>query len=123
MDTPTTTMERAAASPAPLIDRAHLAHVTFGDRQLEIEVLELFERQSVLLMARMCVSAPSAVAGLAHTLKGSAASIGAGTVVRAAEAAELASARGAGECDLAVRQLGASVDEVRAAIRELTRTP
>ena len=66
------------------IDRGHLARMTFGDRSLEREVLQLFDRQAALLMARMRGGEPATVATLAHTLKGSAASIGAAGVVRAA---------------------------------------
>jgi HPt (histidine-containing phosphotransfer) domain-containing protein len=122
METAATIVEHAqAASAAPVIDRAHLAHVTFGDRNLERQVLLLFDRQAVLLIARMRTSSPSAVATLAHTLKGSAASIGAWDVGRAAEAAELASTQGAPECEAAVQRLAAAVDEARTAIIELLR--
>ena len=55
--------------------------MTFGDRSLEREVLQLFDRQAGLLLARMHSGEPAAVATLAHTLKGSAASIGATDVV------------------------------------------
>jgi len=54
-----------------VLDRAHLSRMTFNDRSLEQEVLQLFERQAELLMARMRNSAPAAIATLAHTLKGS----------------------------------------------------
>ena len=55
----------------------HLARMTFDDRSLEREVLQLFERQAELLMERMRESEPAAIATLAHTLKGSAVGIGA----------------------------------------------
>ena len=122
MDTAATTAETAPAALAPVIDRAHLARVTFGDRRLEGEVLQLFDRQAMLLMARIATSSPAAVAGLAHTLKGSAASIGAFNVARAADAAELAASKGPSECDAAVGRLGAAVDEARVAIVEMLRT-
>jgi HPt (histidine-containing phosphotransfer) domain-containing protein len=123
MEMVTTTIEHAPAAPAErAIDRGHLAHVTFGDRNLEREVLLLFDRQAALLIARMRTSNPSAVEALAHTLKGSAAGIGAWTVARAAaEAAQLASTEGATECDVAVQRLAAAVDEARTAIIELLR--
>ena len=66
------------------IDRGHLTRMTFGDRSLEREVLELFDRQAELLLARMRGGDPQAMAALAHTLKGSAVGIGAGNVARAA---------------------------------------
>ena len=118
MDTATTTAELAMT---PVIDRAHLDHVTFGERRLEQEVLQLFDRQAVLLMARIRSSRPSDVAGLAHTLKGSAVSIGAFDVARAAEAAELASLQGEAECDAAICRLAAAVDETRVAILAMLR--
>src|SRR5437588_8394462 len=67
------------------IDLVHLARTTLGDRALEREVLQLFDRQSSMLIARMRTAAPAAVATLAHTLKGSARGIGAWRVARAAD--------------------------------------
>ena len=40
------------------IDLVHLARTTLGDRSLEREVLQLFDRQSTLLIARMRTAAP-----------------------------------------------------------------
>jgi HPt (histidine-containing phosphotransfer) domain-containing protein len=103
----------------PAIDRGHLKQMTFGDRSLERELLELFDRQSTMLIARMRESDAAAVATLAHTLKGSARGIGAGPVARAAEAAEQA-AGGAG-CVAAVNRLAAAIEDARALIGELLR--
>lgn len=65
-------VERTGATHGyTVLDRAHLSRMTFNDRSLEQEVLQLFERQAELLMARMRKSAPPAIATLAHTLKGS----------------------------------------------------
>jgi HPt (histidine-containing phosphotransfer) domain-containing protein len=116
-------MVQAAAMTAdssPAIDRGHLAHMTFGDRSLEHEVLRLFERQAALLIARMRNAEPAAVASLAHTLKGSAAGIGAWDVARAAEAVELASGADV-DCDGAITRLAGAVDAAHAAIVELLR--
>ncbi len=77
----------------PAIDRAHLKQMTFGDRSLERELLQLFDRQAEQLMARMRASDAAVLAALAHTLKGSALGIGANEVARAAGAAEGAAAR------------------------------
>jgi hypothetical protein len=121
METATPSLELAAAAQTQVIDRGHLAQVTFGDRQLEHEVLLLFDRQVVLLVARMRTSSPSVAAGLAHTLKGSASGIGAWGVVRAAEAVERAVTQGIAECDLAVRRLSLAVDEARTVIIDLLR--
>lgn len=103
------------------IDRGHLALMTFGDRSLEREVLALFDRQAELLIARMRGGEPAAIATLAHTLKGSAAGIGASRVAQTARAAEIAAGLSPPECVQAVDRLAAAVDEARALIAELLR--
>jgi HPt (histidine-containing phosphotransfer) domain-containing protein len=112
-------MTRQALADTPAIDRGHLARMTFGDRSLEREVLGLFDRQAAILMERMRSGAPSAVATLAHTLKGSAAGIGASRVAETASATEIAARESAAECVAAVDRLAAAVDEARALIAEL----
>ena len=102
------------------IDLVHLARTTLGDRALEREVLQLFDRQSSLLIARMRTATPPAVAALAHTLKGSARGIGAWRVARAAELLELTGASGNPTAD-ALDGLAAASDEARAVIAELLR--
>lgn len=115
------TAERMPAhAPAAAIDREQLALMTLGDRSLEREVLGLFDRQAVLLLARMHGAQSSALAALAHTLKGSAKSIGAWAVAREAEAVELA-APGT-DRDGVLARLAAAVHDARAVIDELTRT-
>ena len=118
-------LERAPAAhdaqEMSAIDRRHLARMTFGDRSLEREVLQLFDRQAAMLIERMRGSVPAAVASLAHTLKGSAAGIGAGVVARSADAAELAAGGLPSECSLAIDRLAEAVDEARALIAELLR--
>ncbi len=114
----TMTTDRVPAAE-PAIDRGHLAQMTFGDRSLERELLELFDRQAAMLLARMRASDPAAVATLAHTLKGSARGIGAGEVARAAQAAEQA-ADGAG-CLAAIERLAAAIEDAHALIGELLR--
>lgn len=115
-------IEQTPIQPAVTpIDRSHLAHMTFGDRSLERELLQLFDRQAGLLIARMRASELPAVATLAHTLKGSAVSIGAASVARAAETVELACAAGTAECGLALNRLAVAIDEARATITQLLR--
>jgi HPt (histidine-containing phosphotransfer) domain-containing protein len=109
------------AGAEPTIDLGHLARMTFGDRSLERELLELFDRQACMLIARMRASDAPAVATLAHTLKGSASGIGAGNVARAARAAELAAGEAAAECSAAIDRLAAAIEEARALIAELLR--
>jgi HPt (histidine-containing phosphotransfer) domain-containing protein len=101
------------------IDRGHLARMTFGDRDLEREVLQLFDRQAAILIERMRAGDAAVVGSLAHTLKGSAAGIGAGRVARAAEAAEHATSPS--ECSQAIDRLAQAVDEARALIADLLR--
>jgi HPt (histidine-containing phosphotransfer) domain-containing protein len=74
--------------PTPAIDQAQLARMTFGDKALERELLELFERQAALLVGRMRQADAATVAALAHTLKGSAVGVGASDVAAAAAAVE-----------------------------------
>jgi HPt (histidine-containing phosphotransfer) domain-containing protein len=102
------------------IDLVHLARTTLGDRSLEREVLQLFDRQSTLLIARMRSAAPGGIATLAHTLKGSARGIGAWRVARAAEALEFAGTS-ASDVGGALDRLAAASDEARAVIAELLR--
>jgi HPt (histidine-containing phosphotransfer) domain-containing protein len=101
------------------IDLVHLARTTLGDRSLEREVLQLFDRQSSLLIARMRTAAPAGIATLAHTLKGSARGIGAWRVARAAEAVEFAG--GDGEVRSALDRLDAASEEARTVIADLLR--
>ena len=104
-----------------VIDRVHLSRITFNDRSLEREVLQLFDRQAELLMGRIHRSEPAAVATLAHTLKGSAIGIGAGRVARAAASAELVASSAPGDCEHAIRHLAQAVEEARAQIAALLR--
>ena len=115
-----TAPSEAPADPAA-IDRAQLARMTFGDRDLERELLELFDRQAAMLIARMRAGGIAAVKPLAHTLKGSASGIGACAVSRAAEAAERAAGNNAAECSAAVDRLAQAVEQARALIAELLR--
>jgi HPt (histidine-containing phosphotransfer) domain-containing protein len=104
------------------IDLAQLSRMTLGERSLEQEVLALFNLQAGILLARIRHAAPDAVAGLAHTLTGSARGVGAWDVAAAAEKVEqLASGPDAGALDAAVGRLSAAVIEAQAAIAELQR--
>ena len=93
--------------------------MTFGDRSLERELLELFDRQAVILLARMRDNEAAALAGLAHTLKGSAVGIGAAGVAEAAAAAERAAGLPPAERDAAIDRLAAAVDAARPDIAAL----
>lgn len=107
------------SAEAPAIDRAHLKQMTFGDRSLECELLQLFDRQAEVLMARMRQSDASVLATLAHTLKGSAVGIGATDVAHAA--AEVEHAAASVEREGALTALAAAIDVARAEIAVLLR--
>lgn len=107
---------RAGAPQAGAIDRAHLARMTFDDRDLQREVLGLFERQSRTLAQRLVVAAVPARALLAHTIKGSARGVGAWRVANAAAEIETACTLGR---DAPLAELDEAVAEACATIAEL----
>jgi HPt (histidine-containing phosphotransfer) domain-containing protein len=113
----------AVASPdrertPTVIDETHLERMTLGDRRLEREVLELFVRQTTIMLGRIAGSDPAMAAASAHTLKGSARGIGAWRVARAAELVESAvvGEGGAAAMDEAVTELKSASLEASAAI-------
>jgi hypothetical protein len=116
-----TAVAQVAAPPlapgAQAIDLAQLSRMTLGEESLEREVLALFDLQAGMLLARMANEAPKVVAGLAHTLTGSARGIGAWTVAEASEAVErVACTSGSVTLNGAVDRLSSAVAEAQAAI-------
>jgi Hpt domain len=106
----------------PPIDLAQLSRMTLGERSLQQEVLALFELQAGVLLGRMAGEVPKAVAGLAHTLTGSARGVGAWKVAEAAEAVErLASGPGPIMLNGAVNRLSTAITEAQSAIAEILR--
>jgi len=104
----------------PAIDLAHLSRMTLGEHGLERDVLDLFDRQAEMLLARMACEEPRVVGALAHTLAGSARGIGAWKVAEAASAVErAASPSQAITLTGAMDRLAAAVAEARAAIGEI----
>jgi HPt (histidine-containing phosphotransfer) domain-containing protein len=102
--------------PAGIIDEAHLQQMTLGDSRLEREVLEIFVRQTVIMLDRIAGAERSLAAATAHTLMGSARGIGAWRVAGAAERLEhIASGPGSAAA------LRAAVAELRAATLEASR--
>jgi HPt (histidine-containing phosphotransfer) domain-containing protein len=101
-----------------VIDEDHLGRMTLGDRGLEREVLEIFVRQSTIMLTRIAAAEPALAAAAAHTLMGSARGIGAWRVARAAERLEQAAGSDSSEADLgeAVAELKAAALEASAAI-------
>ena len=111
------------SQPAAAIDRDHLSRATFGDRSLEHEVLQLFDRQAAMLIGRMRSGDRTMIGALAHTLKGSAAGIGARQVADAAQTVELAAKQAVGappgNCSQAIDRLADAVAQAHLLIGEL----
>jgi HPt (histidine-containing phosphotransfer) domain-containing protein len=107
----------AKQQPA-IIDEEHLEHMTLGDQRLEREVLEIFVRQTVIMLDRIAGAEPALAAAAAHTLMGSARGIGAWRVARAAERLEHVAAGHGAEIalDTAVAELRAATVEASKAI-------
>ncbi len=99
-----------------VIDEDHLGRMTIGDRRLEREVLELFLRQTTIMLNRIVGAEPPLAAAAAHTLKGSARGIGAWRVARAAELLENAAGGDGGE-DESWRDSGHDLDEAIAELK------
>jgi hypothetical protein len=105
-----------------VIDRGHLARMTLGELSLEREVLQLFDRQATMLLARMKDAAPTVVAALAHTLNGSARGIGAWKVAEATETVERrAVTQGTAQLADAIKMLTVVVGDAQAMIADLLR--
>lgn len=79
------------SSPLALLDRAHLNTMTGGDKELALEVIEIFREQTGLWMRLMDPKAePRQWADAAHTLKGACLSLGAMQLASLCERAEKA---------------------------------
>ncbi len=121
LEAPSLAFSAAPTSSAP-IDLVHLARQTMGDRVLETELLDLFARQARQIVERLRSSAPSAEsfwrADLAHTLKGSARTVGAFAVADAAQNYEENARAGKLE-PTDTEALAAAVDDARAALEAL----
>jgi HPt (histidine-containing phosphotransfer) domain-containing protein len=96
------------------IDIAHLRQMTLGDTSLEREVLAMFSAQAVGLVGALA-TLPSDARALAHTLKGSARTIGAFGVADAAGCLEALIQNG-GDPTRALAELNDAVAEAREAI-------
>jgi hypothetical protein len=100
-----------------VIDLGQLSRMTLGETGLEREVLALFDLQAGILLSRMANEPPKSVAGLAHTLTGSARGVGAWKVAEASEVVERFATAGAPTMLAdAIGQLNAAVTEARARI-------
>jgi HPt (histidine-containing phosphotransfer) domain-containing protein len=102
-----------------ILDETHLARMTLGDRRLEREVLELFVRQTTIMLGRIVGADQPLAAAAAHTLKGSARGIGAWRVARAAELVENA-AQGEGRNGDTTAAMEEAVTELKSASLEVS---
>lgn len=105
--------QRSKARP---IDLAHLRKQTFGDRNLEQEVLGMFLQQAQSVKERLSGSNRDERVMLAHGLRGSAGGVGAFAVADAAAAVE----REPQDKGLAVALFG-RIDEMRDFVASISR--
>jgi HPt (histidine-containing phosphotransfer) domain-containing protein len=110
------------AARAVPIDHAFLSRYTFGNRELECEVLELYADQAPDYLENLrCAETEKAWRDAAHTIKGSARAVGAHEVAERAELAETL----ARSCDEearrnAIARLETALGEVRRYISTLS---
>ncbi|MEO0884024.1 MAG: Hpt domain-containing protein [Pseudomonadota bacterium] len=82
-------MSHGAEPPAPILDAAHLSDMTGGDVSLALEVIDIFRQQMDIWSRMLEPSQPQQQwADAAHSLKGSALSVGAKRLADACKAAE-----------------------------------
>lgn len=113
------------APAEPTIDRAHLARMTHGERDLEREVLQLYATQTDVLLRRILAedlgrSPSTVIAALAHTLSGSSRSIGAWQVADEAFAVEANAGQGR-DIAVPVQRLASAIRAAQLEIVELMR--
>ena len=117
---PTVTVAETDPGPGP-IDLDHLKRMTCGEKALEREVLALFLKQSASLAAALAERSGE-TARLAHTLKGSARSIGAFRLADLAAAVEDAARAGIDPTPELI-PLRAALAEAASAAEMLLRQP
>ena len=104
------------SSSLALLDRAHLNAMTGGDKELALEVIDIFREQTSLWMRLMDPKAePKQWADAAHTLKGSCLSLGALKLASICERAEKA---GRAETPPSVTAAAVLLGEVRDCLTE-----
>ena len=112
--------EGRKASSRP-VDLVHLSRYTLGERELEAEVLELFCTQAMIYLERLRqAGSDKDWKDAAHSLKGSAAAIGAWRAAEAAERAEALSGEALAQArTLRLREIESAVREAEAYIGTL----
>lgn len=109
---------RPRCAEASAVDWEHLSRQSFGDRELEKELLALFSAQAAAFAARLAEPAQEGDGRreIAHQLQGSARAIGAFALANAAQDYENASTAAADDCAARRRALLDRLDETRRAI-------
>jgi len=117
-------IDQPSSESGEAIDIAHLSRMTLGEHSLKHEVLALFDRQADILLLRIRGGAPAVAAVSAHTLRGSAAGIGAFKVARAVEAVEQTQGFEARDAAVAaaIDTLAVVLEEAKAEIARLLQT-
>lgn len=110
----------SSAKGAVDLDLEHLSRQTFGDRELEDELLRLFDEQAVQILARLAAPFEAAEADrradVAHALKGSALAIGAMATADVAGAYEVALRGGDPGAEPYRRRLAQAIEAARRAV-------
>lgn len=95
----------------PVLDRDHLSTMTGGDVDLAAEVLGLFQEQASMWSRLLDPRKPRSVwTDAAHSLKGSALSVGA---MRLADACKETEDLGRGDSEVSVTRAAVSIDAIR----------
>jgi HPt (histidine-containing phosphotransfer) domain-containing protein len=122
---PIETTRPSDTTPDRPIDLVHLSRQSLGDRALERELLQLFDRQAEQIIARLDSEIGSGDRkwrrDLSHTLSGSARAVGALRVAITASAYEEALFSSASDRELMIlrNEMTVEVASARAAIRDL----
>lgn len=102
------------------VDLVHLARHTLGNRDLEREVLSLFQRQSACYVRRLKMAdTTEEQCAAAHIIKGSSRGIGAWRVAELAEGVETAYVNGQIDADMLAEQLSNAIDDTNKYIADL----
>jgi HPt (histidine-containing phosphotransfer) domain-containing protein len=102
------------------IDTAHLSRQTMGDKELQTEILGLYQRQARLALFRLTSATSSGeVKEIAHTIKGASLGIGAQKVAETARELEEDASRLTLE-DLTLQPVRDAIEDTLVAIEALT---
>lgn len=113
-------------SQPAVIDCDHFQTMTGGDRELQVEVLGMFDEQTQLWRRLLIPDAPVHTwRDAAHTLKGSARGLGLWALAQACETAEALAKNGVTDGPVVAAELAkvrAALDEAQDVIRKVLET-